>query len=149
MLRLILPLLFPSWRFFNSIGPSPRIMLRINQGDWQEFCPTPVNIGLWAHLCSVFYNPTGNKTLFVHSCAVRLFDELDSSAVENIELALAQAILALQLPLCDDTAVLSWRVELLEWDSASKITASIVYTAKPRSIEELQQLWRADSKLCR
>lgn len=149
MLRLILPVLFPSWRFFNSIGPSPRIMLRFNDDQWQEYRPKPATLKFWERLGTLIYNPVGNKTLFVHSCAVRLFDEIDPSAVENIFLALAQAITLQRLQPPDALATLTWRVEQLNWTSEGKIAASVMYTSETRAVEGLQQLWRADSKLCR
>lgn len=157
MLRLILPILFPSWRFFNSIGPSPRIMLRFDEGPWQEYQPKPAKIRLWPRLAALFYNPIGNQTLFMHSCAVRLFDNFDPSAVENIFLALAQAIAQQRLQPPDALATLTWRVEQLDWQdsetqgmhSQGKMVASVIFTSEMRSVEALQRLWRADSKLCR
>lgn len=154
MLRLILPILFPSWRFFNSIGPSPRIMLRFNEDPWQEYRPKPAQLGLRQRLIALFYNPIGNKTLFVHSCAVRLFDGSDPSAVENIFLALAQAITQHQLQPPDAKATLTWRVEQLDWQGThsqdpGKIVASVIYTSESRAVAALELLWRADSKLCR
>lgn len=148
MLRLLLPILFPSWRFFNSIGPSPRLMLQFDAGPWTEYCPKPAKIPFTERLTRLFYNPEGNRVLFVHSCAVRLFDEDDTGAVNAIFLALAQAISLGTLLPPSPQARLRWQVEQLQWDSQGKITASPVYTSEARSLEQLLTLWQSDRHLC-
>ncbi|HEY6529905.1 MAG TPA: hypothetical protein VIZ65_14545 [Cellvibrionaceae bacterium] len=149
MLRLILPIFFPSWRFFNSIGPSPRLMVQIDAGAWEEFCAKPVKLNMLKRLGQLFYNPCGNQILFVQSCAARLFDEQGSDTVEIIFLAIAQAIALGQLQAPNEGSSLCWRVEELNWQTQGKITASIIYTSDIRSVATLRLLWRADSKLCR
>jgi hypothetical protein len=148
MLRLILPILFPSWRFFNSIGASPRLMLQFDDNDWIEFCPKPVSINYWQRLWRVFYNPIGNKSLFVHSCAVRLFDEQDPLAIANINLALAQAISLGTLTPPAGNAQIRWRIEQLNWDTQGKIIANIIYTSNTQSIARLLANWADDLALC-
>lgn len=148
MLRLLLPILFPSWRFFNSIGPSPRVMLQFDAEPWAEYCPKPLQLPVRERLARLLLNPQGNKLLFVHSCAVRLFDEPDPSAVENIFLALAQAIrLGILIPPSPE-ASLRWQVEALHWDQQGKITASPVYTSELRSLAQLARSWQDDRNLC-
>lgn len=148
MLRLLLPILFPSWRFFNSIGPSPRLMLQFDESDWMEFCPKPQHINCLQRLSQVFYNPAGNKTLFVQSLAVRLFDEQDSLAITNINLALAQAILLGTLTPPAGNAQIRWRIEQLNWDTQGKIIASIIYTSITQPTARLLANWAEDTALC-
>jgi|GEM_PF-2373112 len=148
MLRLLLPILFPSWRFFNSIGPSPRLMLQFDAGPWAEYCPKPARLALAERLARLFYNPHGNRVLFVHSCAVRLFDEPDARAVEAIFLALAQDLNHGALLPPSPQASLRWQVEQLQWDEQGKITASPIYTSQARSLAQLMQLWQDDRRLC-
>jgi hypothetical protein len=148
MLRLLLPILFPSWRFFNSIGPSPRLMLQFDAEPWQEYCPKPASLPVRERLARLFYNPRGNKLLFVQSCAVRLFDKQDASAVENIFLALAQAIHLGQLTPPSPQASLRWQVEQLQWETTGNLTAIPAYTSTPRCVSELADLWQRDTRLC-
>lgn len=148
MLRLLLPILFPSWRFFNSIGPSPRLMLQFDDNDWLEFCPKPVQINVRQRLARLFYNPVGNKTLFVLSLAVRLFDEQDRTTITNINLALAQAISLGTLTPPAGNAQIRWRIEQLNWDTQGKIIASIIYTSNVQTSAGLLANWAEDKSLC-
>lgn len=80
MLKLLLPVIFPSWRFFSSIGPSPRIhyaFLR-NESDeiktWQEFRPRPVRLSVVSGLYRLLHNPQWNEMLYINTCAEHLFE---------------------------------------------------------------------------
>ena len=80
MIKLFLPVLFPSWRFFSSIGPSPRIEFALSQNEndepvnWQEFRPKPAKISFVKGLLLLFHNPGWNETLYINTCAERLFE---------------------------------------------------------------------------
>lgn len=73
--RLFLPALFPSWRFFDAIGPSPRLeiaRLRAASDEpdhWAEARPLRRRLGLADCLGSFFWNPRWNETLFLVTCA--------------------------------------------------------------------------------
>ena len=77
-LKLLLPALIPSWRFFDTIAPSPRIeftLLKTAQdasGSWQEFRPRPAWLPISSMLKRMFWNPDWNESLFLVSCAERL-----------------------------------------------------------------------------
>ncbi len=77
-LKLLLPALIPSWRFFDTIAPSPRIeftLLKTEQdasGNWQEFRPRPARLPISSMLKRMFWNPGWNESLFLVSCAERL-----------------------------------------------------------------------------
>jgi len=77
-LKLLLPALIPSWRFFDTIGPSPRIEYTLLQtaqdasGRWQEFRPRPARLSTGSMLKRLFWNPGWNESLFLVSCAERL-----------------------------------------------------------------------------
>lgn len=75
--KLLLPALVPSWRFFSVIAPSPRVEIttlktaKDRQCDWQEFRPRPDAVSVGTMLKRMFYNARWNETLFVMSCAER------------------------------------------------------------------------------
>jgi len=77
-LKLLLPALIPSWRFFDTIAPSPRIEFTLLQtaqdasGQWQEFRPRPARLSIGSMLKRLFWNPRWNESLFLVSCAERL-----------------------------------------------------------------------------
>ena len=75
-LKLLLPALTPSWRFFNSVGPSPRIeyALREEADNWREFRPRPAVLSFRQRLKRLFWNPLWNESLFLTSCAERLLE---------------------------------------------------------------------------
>lgn len=79
-LKLLLPALIPSWRFFDGVAPSPRIefaLLKIancKPGSWQEFRPRPESLNLASILKRMIWNPRWNESLFLVSCAERLMD---------------------------------------------------------------------------
>ena len=80
LLRLLGPALAPSWRFFDSVGPSPRIeFARLGEAaaapaDWAEFRPRPAFVSLAQMLRRLFWNPARNESLFLTSCAERLLE---------------------------------------------------------------------------
>ncbi|MBL4740338.1 MAG: hypothetical protein JKY12_05050 [Sneathiella sp.] len=77
-LRLLLPALIPSWRFFDVIAPSPRIEFTLLETAhdiptaWQEFRPRPAELSAREMLKRLFWNPRWNESLFLVSCAERL-----------------------------------------------------------------------------
>ncbi len=75
-LSLLLPALIPSWRFFKTVEPSPRIEISLAQeggwSDWAERRPRPAHVGFWAMLRRMFWNPAWNADLYLVSCAERM-----------------------------------------------------------------------------
>jgi len=77
-MKLILPALIPSWRFFDVIAPSPRIEFSVFEGvdsverDWHEFRPRPDHLSMIEIIKRVFWNPSWNESLFMMSCAERI-----------------------------------------------------------------------------
>ena len=77
-LKLLLPALVPSWRFFDVIAPSPRIEYTLIEAaddtpeNWQEFQPRPENVSIARMLKRMLWNPRWNEQLFLMSCAERL-----------------------------------------------------------------------------
>ncbi len=77
-LKLLLPALIPSWRFFDEIAPSPRIEFTLLKTDqdipehWQEFRRRPPHLSIGCMLKRMVWNPRWNESLFLVSCAERL-----------------------------------------------------------------------------
>ena len=77
-LKLLLPAIIPSWRFFDVIAPSPRIEFTVlsTPGDvpkiWQTFRPRPDHVPVLMMFRRMTYNAHWNETLFLASCAERL-----------------------------------------------------------------------------
>jgi uncharacterized protein (UPF0248 family) len=88
-LSLVLPALIPSWRFFKSIQPSPRVQWAIADGgdapmDWHEVCPRPQSLSAGQVVRRLVWNPDWNESLFLVSCAERLQDRITDHSLEEI-----------------------------------------------------------------
>jgi hypothetical protein len=77
----LLPALLPSWRFFDAVGPSPRVdyaLLAAHEApdatSWHEFRPRPARVTPAGMFLRLFWNPVGNETLYVVRCAERLLE---------------------------------------------------------------------------
>jgi hypothetical protein len=99
-LKLLAPVLFPSWRFFDTIAASPRIeVIRLTAadeavGDWQPFRPRPQKLSYAAILHRLFWNPDWNETLFLTSCAERLLENPTEHSVREISTRIAADLAA-------------------------------------------------------
>jgi hypothetical protein len=89
-LRLLLPALFPSWRFFDTIAPSPRIQYALLDAqqqliaDWQEFNPRPQHLPVATLLRRLLWNPGWNEMLFMTSCAERMLEQHSAHSEQEI-----------------------------------------------------------------
>lgn len=98
MLHYLLPALLPSWRFFDYIGPSPRIEFCLLQhaGDtprhWQPFRPRPQRVTLAAQLRSLLWNPRGNEALYLLSSSEKLLQRQSVAAQMEIARRIAAAL---------------------------------------------------------
>lgn len=81
VLKLLIPALIPSWRFFDIIAPSPRIQFALLQSEttpvteWREFRPRPAHVSFMQMLGHMFWNPVWNESLFLVSCAERIMEQ--------------------------------------------------------------------------
>lgn len=81
VLKLLLPAILPSWRFFDFIAPSPRIQFTLltsendSPREWHEFRPRPMKLSFPKMLGRLLWNPRWNESLFLVSCAERLLEE--------------------------------------------------------------------------
>jgi len=80
---LLLPVLLPAWRFFQTIEPSPRIEVDVD-GEWVEARPRPLHVSWRAMLARLFWNPTWNETLYLTSCSERVLEDRRAHARAEI-----------------------------------------------------------------
>ena len=78
MLKLILPVLLPSWNFFDIIAPSPRVQYSLFKPSkktthkWKQLNPRPKKVTFIQMLFRLFWNANWNESLYVVSCSERL-----------------------------------------------------------------------------
>jgi hypothetical protein len=89
-IRLVLPALIPSWRFFDEIVPSPRVEFTVLETPhdepvhWSEFRPRPARVSGASLLRRLFWNPHWNETLFLVSCSERLIESGEPYCIQEI-----------------------------------------------------------------
>lgn len=77
-LRLLLPAIIPSWRFFDAVTASPRLDYALLDGPegeaehWREFRPRPAVLTSGTMLRRLLWNPQWNEGLYLVSLAERL-----------------------------------------------------------------------------
>ena len=88
--RLLLPALFPSWRFFKEVGPSPRLELNMPGTGWEPAFCLPARVALGGMLRRLVRNGEWNEYLYIMSLAERLDEtgeaDLDALLTERLEL---------------------------------------------------------------
>lgn len=89
-LKLLLPALMPSWRFFSEIAPSPRIEIAVldkadsEDAAWHEFRPRPDHVSPIQMFFRMFYNAHWNEGLFLMSCAERYTKSPADHSIDEI-----------------------------------------------------------------
>lgn len=139
-LKLLLPVLVPSWRFFDFIEASPRVeYLVLGGGDghseqWQEFRPRPRHISPAEMIGRLFYNPVWNEHLFLMSCAERLVRSPDQHSQQQI-LDAIQCHLIQHHPNLPASAQLQFRLVFLS-RRAQKMSRETRYTSPITAIKQ-------------
>ena len=85
---LLLPALIPSWRFFKTVEPSPRVQwtfVRDGQRTWKEYYPRPQSISFGRMLRRLIWNPAWNDALYLTSLAERQTIEPSSHSYSEID----------------------------------------------------------------
>lgn len=89
-LKLLLPALIPSWRFFEVVAASPRIEIATLQtkqtkpSRWTEVRPKPTCVPVRTMLKRLFWNPYRNESLFLVSCAERMLENPTDHSQQEI-----------------------------------------------------------------
>lgn len=84
--RLLLPALIPSWRFFDEITASPRIEVALGDDTkvWTEFRPRPQALSIWSILARLVHNPGWNDTLYLVSVSERIAERPNKHSIQGI-----------------------------------------------------------------
>lgn len=138
-LRLLLPALVPSWKFFDVIAASPRVEYARLQSpgetvsDWRAFQPRPERLSMPAMLARLFWNARWNEALYVVSCAERLMAEPTAHSEDEIFRRVAA-------DLADRPAVggawLSFRIRLVS-EREGMMVSEVAFVADPRRIDSI------------
>ncbi|NQY79075.1 MAG: hypothetical protein HRT47_02065 [Candidatus Caenarcaniphilales bacterium] len=135
-LKLLLPILLPSWQFFKEIAPSPRIEFRLlsspNENiNWQEFRPRPRKISLLSNILRFFYNAEWNETMYMINCAESLIIEPSQHADTEIKMRIKKYLITSGSSL--ENKFLEFRIIFIN-RKASDLETHILYES---SLEEL------------
>lgn len=136
MFRLLLPVLFPSWRFFSSIGPSPRIEYAFLQNEqdapvsWHAFRPRPSRLSLGQQLRRLLWNPHWNETLYINSCAERLFDQYSDMRAQEIMRRMLVAANSGEIAIAPGARYLVYRISAVIREG-DDVTQPVLFSAKP------------------
>lgn len=135
-LSLLLPGLVPSWAFFRSVDPSPRVEWRLlctdqSESTWHRANTRPGQVSFGAMLVRLFWNPQWNEGLYLVSLAERLsLDPTDHSRAE-IERLLGQNIMA-----SEDTAALQFRLVFVSFEDGIPLR-SVTHISVPRLLKDI------------
>ncbi|NPU91008.1 MAG: hypothetical protein HPY82_03775 [Gammaproteobacteria bacterium] len=103
MLRYLLPALIPSWRFFDDVGPSPRVEYCLladenAEPEWQPFQPQPEHIPLTQLFRRLVWNPARNESLYLLSSCEKILERDSLQAQQVIAGRIALALRSGELP---------------------------------------------------
>lgn len=134
---LILPVLLPSWRFFQSIEPSPRVQWKLPSerndatSNWQEFRPRPHKVALFEMIRRLFWNPAWNEALYLVSCAERIQQSESPHSIGQIRQRILFEIARLNI----DTVGKSMQFRLAFVHRGDEgLTTEVVFLSEPYAI---------------
>jgi len=145
-LRLLLPTIAPSWRFFDSVSDSPRVDYAVlaapDEGaeHWQEFRPRPAVLTPITMVRRLLWNPQWNENLFLVSLAERMVSPAtpEADAHSERELLLRVARHLHRHGACDHRAYLQIRLRFVSRaETGNEVVSHIAYLSSPRLIAEL------------
>lgn len=139
MIKLLLPIIFPSWRFFSSIGASPRVEFGFSTEmdelptEWMPFRPLPARVGFWRGLGRLLHNPQWNERLYVNTCAEHLFDAHSLFREQEIARILVRGIAAGEYVVPQDARFMVYRIRAVvrNENTPSLIRDEVAFVAKP------------------
>lgn len=145
-LRLLLPAIIPSWRFFDAVTASPRLdYALLTTPDeavmlWREFRPRPATLGLATMLRRLFWNAQWNENLYLVSLSERLMSATTAQTEDHSqrELLLRVARHLLLHRVCDERAYLQLRLRFVRRPGpADVVEEQVVYLSPVCPMAEL------------
>lgn len=145
-LRLLLPAMVPSWRFFDAVTASPRIDYALLPGPdamagvWQEFRPRPHALSPGQRLLRLFWNASWNETLYLVSLSERL---LGATTPHTLQHSQSELLLRVARDLdrhgqCSPDAWLQIRLRLVSRHGpGDRIAGEIAFLSAPCPIADL------------
>jgi glutamine synthetase len=141
-LKLLLPAVIPSWRFFDIIAPSPRIQFTLlsaeneqclDERTWQEFRPRPAHLTVRQMLGHMLWNPWRNESLFLVSCAERLLQQPTKHSEDEILKRIVADLRADVSNPCEIATHLQFRLLLVQREG-SELQQGIVFHSRIQSL---------------
>ena len=139
-IRLLLPALVPSWKFFKAIEPSPRVEWRLLSvrrepvTDWREFRPRPKKLSAMEILVRLFWNPRWNESLYAVSLAERLTLNPTAHSREELFGLMFRELRGVE-PENPDAHHLQYRLVFVR-RSGSEMQRLITFQSDPRLLED-------------
>lgn len=136
ILRLFLPAILPSWRFFDVIAPSPRIQFSLlntatdTSRNWQEFRPRPKRLSFMKMLSSMAWNPEWNEALFMLSCAERLIDQPTAHSENEIMNRIMDKLTSTSPYLTRKSTHLQFRLLLIQRLPSTELQQKIIFHSR-------------------
>lgn len=131
---MLLPALFPSWRFFKQVGPSPRVEYRIllegQKSEWRESHPVPKHVGLARMARRMFWNPARNTQLYMVSLSERLVSGLVDHSEAELNRLIAEKIK-------EDIGQMQFRL-MFKHPEGDSIVGTVVYESHPVDLAGLR-----------
>ncbi len=134
-LPLLLPALIPSWDFFKTVAPSPRIEFWVMEEGplWRELQPRPVHVPWWQMLHRMVWNPAWNEQLFMVSCAERLVCEPTNHSIHQI-----QSRIAAEVERSDGSCTVQFRLVFVS-EAQGDLVKTVEYESAPFVVFKAKQ----------
>lgn len=126
VLKLMLPVMIPSWRFFDVIAPAPCLEIAILDDKydpkraWRQFRPRSKALSTHDLLRRMFWNARWNESLFLTSLAERLMHGEEAFAKREIFARIAKDI--------DVQGFMQFRL-VFSYRDEDEIVSDVVYTS--------------------
>jgi hypothetical protein len=115
-LSLLLPALIPSWRFFKTVAPSPRVEYRLKgTEDWRESHPLPERLRGVDYLRRLLFSPDRNTPLYMVSLSERLVETESAHAKAELH-----RLIRATLP--DEAGALEFRLLFVSREGGELVT---------------------------
>jgi hypothetical protein len=140
-LKLLLPALIPSWRFFSEVAPSPRVEYCLwgptqnMKHVWHEFRPRPEHLSIGRMIARMVWNPVWNEDLFLVSCSERLIENPTQHSIDEIRTRIIRELH--KTPKVDHAAQLQFRLVFIHREG-EQIVKEIEYESDPFDVEGLR-----------